>query len=143
MTKLPELPTKHNKPEATFGEQLVKYVSKLQEPFFTYSCKIEIKQTTNNVFYFKQLEDLQVLKLQKIKHEGVLIRITEATSNGTHGIPDYDWVYKQPAYVGIKYDKSWCFIDIDTFVLERDRSKKKSMTEERACELSIKVIKRK
>ena len=140
---LPPLPTTTKKGEADFGVQLVQYVSKLQEPFFPYSCKIEIKQTTNNTFYFKQLDDLQVLKLQKIKHEGLLIRITEATSNGTHGIPDYDWVYKQPAYVGIKYDKSWCFIDIDTFILERDRSKKKSMTESRACEISIKVINRK
>jgi hypothetical protein len=137
---LPNLPLKHNKPEATFGVQLVQYVSKLKEPFFNYSCKIEIKQTVNNVFYFRQLEELQISKLLKIKHEGLLIRITEASSNGTHGIPDYDWVYKQPAYVGIKYDKSWCFIDIDTFILERDRSKKKSLGEDRARELSIKVI---
>lgn len=140
---LPQLPIYRQNKEATFGEQLVQYVAKLKEPFFPYSCKIEIKQTTNNTFYFKQLEDLQIIKLKKIKHEGLLIRITEATSNGTHGIPDYDWVYKQPAYVGIKYDKSWCFIDIDTFVLEKERSKKKSMTEERAREISIKVIMKK
>ena len=137
---LPNLPIRHKKPEADFGVQLVQHVAKLKEPFFNYSCKIEIKQTVNNVFYFRQLEELQISKLLKIKHEGLLIRITEASSNGTHGIPDYDWVYKQPAYVGIKYDKSWCFIDIDTFILERDRSKKKSLGEDRARELSIKVI---
>ena len=139
---LPPLPTKHNKPEADFGVQLVQYVSRLKEPFFPYSCKIEIKQTTGNIFYFRQLEELQIIKLLKIKNEGLLIRITEATSNGTAGIPDYDWVYKQPAYVGIKYDKSWCFIDIETFVLEKERSKKKSLSEDRACELAIKVIKK-
>jgi hypothetical protein len=140
MSTLPNLPTKHNKPEAHFGEQLVKHVSNLKEPFFNYPCWIEIKETTDNVFYYRQLEELQVSKLLKIKNEGLLIRITEASSNGSHGIPDYAWTYKQPAYVGIRYAKSWCFIDIETFVMERDRSKKKSLSESRAVELAIKVI---
>ena len=140
MNTLPNLPIKHNKPEATFGEKLVQFVSKLNEPFFNYPCWIEIKETTDNLFYFRQLEDLQISKLLKIKNEGLLIRITEASSNGTHGIPDYAWTYKQPAYVGIRYAKSWCFIDIETFVMEKERSKRKSLTEQRAIEISIKVI---
>jgi hypothetical protein len=140
MNSLPPLPIKHNKPEANFGEQLVQYVTKIKEPFFNYPCWIEIKETTDNIFYFRQLEDLQISKMLKIKNEGLLIRITEASSNGSHGIPDYSWTYKQPAYVGIRYKNSWCFIDIETFVMEKERSKRKSLLESRAMELAIKVI---
>ena len=136
---LPPLPKTTKKEEADFGAKLVEHCNK--HGFFEYPCWTEIKKTDEkNTFYFRQLEPLQVIKLRKIKYEGFMIRITQASSGGTAGIPDYTWVYKQPAYVGIKYDKSWCFIDIDTFVLEKERSKKKSMTEERARELSIKVI---
>jgi hypothetical protein len=138
MSTLPNLPTKHNKPEATFGEKLVEHCNK--NGLFNYPCWIEIKETIDNVFYYRQLEELQVSKLLKIKTEGLLIRITEASSNGSHGIPDYSWAYKQPAYVGIKYKSSWCFIDIETFVMEHDRSRKKSLSEDRARELAIKVI---
>ena len=139
MPKLPELPKHKKQDEADFGEKLVEHCNK--HGFFEYPCWTEIKKVDDkNTFYFRQLDNLQIIKLKKIKYEGFMVRITLASSGGTAGVPDYTWVYKQPAYVGIKYDKSWCFIDIDTFVLEKERSKKKSMTEERAQSISIKVI---
>ena len=131
--KLPDLPKK-NKQEVDHGVSLAKLYAK--QPIFNYDHFIEIKKCKDkNVFYFKQLEDLQVIKCLKIKYEGLLIRHTVATSNGTAGIPDYQWVSQKPVYIGIKYDKCWCFIDIDTFLLEK--SKRKSLTEQRAKEISI------
>lgn len=139
--QLPELPIKRKNDEAKFGVQLVDYVSKLKEPFFEFSVWQELKICKkDNTFYFSQLEPHQVLRCQEIKTRGVFVRIVDARVSGKSGIPDYVWVYKQPAYVVIKYSRSWCFIDIDTFILERDRCKKPTLSESRAKEIAIRVI---
>ena len=141
---LPELPKQKKNQEATFGSQLVDHVAKMKKPFFEFSVWQELKVADDKgVFYFTQLEPHQVLRCQQIKNSGMFVRIVDARVSGKSGIPDYVWVYKQPCYIVIRYPKSWCFIDIDTFVLEKERSKKKSMTEDRAQAISIKVITKK
>ena len=141
-TKLPELPKHKKQEESNFGVLIAQQYSKGK--IFPYPHQLELKDTYGkDSMLFKEVSDLQIIKGLKIKHDGILVRNTIASSNGTAGIPDYSWTDRRAVYIVIRYPKSWCFIDIDTFVLERDRSKKKSMTEERACELSIKVIKRK
>jgi hypothetical protein len=138
---LPDLPIYKSKEEGDFGADLVAHVSKLKQPFFEFSVWQELKVSDKKgIFYFSQVKPHQVVRCLDIKRGGVFVRITQATVSGKSGVPDYVWVYKQPAYIVVRYPKSWCFIDIDTFILERDRSKKKSMVEDRARELSIKVI---
>ena len=134
-----KLPIKINRVEAEFGLELRNYISKLKTPIFTTTTWLELKDTHGkDTLSFSAVSDIQIAEGLKTKNTGSLVRVTV----GTTGCADYIWRYKDPAYVVIRYPNSWCFIDIDTFVLERDRSKKKSMSEERACELSIKVIKR-
>ena len=139
MTRLPEIPKYKKQEESNFGVLIAQQYTKGK--VFPYPHQLELKDTYGkDSMLFKEVSDLQIIKCLKIKHEGVLIRNTIVTSNGTAGIPDYSWTDRQAVYIVIRYPKSWCFIDIDTFVLEKERSKKKSMTEERAQAISIKVI---
>jgi len=139
LTNLPELTTHKKQKEADFGLLIAQQYVKGR--VFPYPHQLELKDTYGkDSMLFKEVSDLQLIKCLKIKHEGVLIRNTVVSSNGTAGIPDYCWTDKQAVYIVIRYPKSWCFVDIDTFVLEKERSKRKSMTESRAREISIKVI---
>lgn len=140
---LPNLPKKHKKPEADFGTKISKYINELKEPLFKYSVWIEAKVCKNdNLFYFIQLEEHQIKRCLDIKYKGTMVRISMATVNGLSGVPDYAWVYKQPAYVLIKYNNNMCyFIDIDTFLLEKNKNKRASLTEARANEICILSVK--
>ena len=132
-----KLPNKKKKEEADFGQALRDYISKLKEPMFTTTTWLELKDTDGcDYLNFKEVSDVQIAEGLKTKRTGSLVRVTV----GTTGTQDYIWRYKDPAYVVIRYPSSWCFIDIETFVIEKERSKRKSLTEERAKELSIKVI---
>lgn len=97
-----------------------------------HSCAFELKQTTKKSIPFSCLEDHQIDYLQAIKgSKGVLIRV-----QGTNGEPDYIYLRNCPAKVVLKFPKVFHLIDIDAFVLEKSRSKIKSITSERAEQIS-------
>ena len=101
------------------------------------TCLIEIKQTTTGSLPFNCFEPGQVAYLQAAKStKGVLIR-----NSGGMSVPDYSYYRNEPAYVGVRYPKSFHLIDIDTFLMEQQRSKRKSLTEARAAELSTISVK--
>ena len=132
-----DLPHKNKKEEADFGLELRKYINKMDEHIFTTTTWLELKDTDGKEYLnFNAVSDIQIAEGLKTKRTGSLVRVTV----GTTGTQDYIWRYKDPAYIVIRYPKSWCFIDIETFVNEKERSKRKSLTEDRAQALSIKVI---
>lgn len=69
-------------------------------------------------------------------NKGTLIRVQAI--NG--GEPDYVYFRNAPAYIVINYIKTFSIISIGTFLLEKQRSKRKSLTEQRASEISIKTV---
>ena len=102
----------------------------------TFSQAYELKQTAGSSIPFSALEEHQAIYLQAIKStKGVLIRI-----RGESGEPDYVYLRNSPASVVIKFPKEFSIIDIDTFLLERSRSKRKSLTISRARELSTVTV---
>jgi hypothetical protein len=102
----------------------------------TFSQAYELKQTASDSIPFSALEDHQALYLQAIKsNHGTLIRV-----QGSGGEPDYVYLRNCPASVVIKYPKEFSIIDIDTFLLERSRSKRKSLIASRARELSTVTV---
>lgn len=134
------LPRKNKKEEANFGLELRDHIKKMKSPIFTTTTWLELKDTDGKDYLnFKEVSDIQIAEGLKTKCTGSLVRVTV----GTTGTQDYIWRYKDPAYVVIRYPKAWCFIDIEVFVMEKQRSKRKSLTKERAMELAIKVIHRK
>lgn len=125
--------TSMKKREADFGILFRHWLR--ANPMF--SAAFELKQTTKDCIPFSSVEEHQLLYLAAIRsNKGTLIRV-----QGTGGEPDYIYLRNSPAYVVFKYPKSFHIIGIEAFILEKGRSKRKSLTEARAKEISIKSVK--
>lgn len=124
------------KQEADFSIRLRHYLKAHPLPV---SCPLEVKDTRGkDSFPYAELKEEQCNNALASKSDkGNLIRV----SVGTIGAPDYCFYRNSPAYIVIKYPLGFVFIDIETLILERDRSKRKSLTWERAQEISIRTVK--
>lgn len=99
------------------------------------TCAYEIKQTNKDSLPFSAVEQHQLDYLEAISgSKGVLVRV-QAVAGGE---PDYIYLRGVNACVVIFFSRTREFhiISIGTFLLERGRSKRKSLTTERAREIS-------
>ncbi len=102
-----------------------------------YSCALEMKQTSGDSIPFSCVEQHQLDYGMAIRSKkGTLIRV-----QGGNGEPDYIYLRNTPSYIVIKYPGEFHIISVDTFILEKERSKRKSLTSKRAREISIKSVK--
>lgn len=124
------------KQEADFSIRLRHYLKAYPLPV---SCPIEVKDSRGKDYIaFSEVKEEQCNNAMASKSsKGNLIRIM----SGTVGGPDYAWFIDAPAYIVIKFIKQFSIIDAETFILERDRSKRKSLTSTRAADISIRTIK--
>lgn len=130
---MPPLPKQNKEEEAKFGLDLKKSLSKHPLPVTTF---IELKQTEKDSIPFSCITSQQIAYANNISSdEGILIRII-----GSDGQPDYVWARNSPSYLGIKYPKGSVYISVETFILERDTSRRKSLTWERAQDISIRTV---
>lgn len=131
--ELPDLPKQNKKLEAKFGLRLKKWLEKNPRS----SCSIENKQTTGTSIPFSCVEEKQInYALAIASDKGTLIRV-----EGRGGEPDYIWARSMPAYIVIKYPKEFSMIPIGTFLFEKKRSTRKSLTMQRAREISTITVK--
>lgn len=103
------------------------------------SAVFELKQTINDSIPFNVVKDHQINALKSVKSKyGFLYKI----SDDSIGIKPFDMVYyfNSPAFVVIKYPECFVIIDIDDFILERNTSKRKSLTSDRATKIATHVI---
>src|SRR5689334_9672946 len=102
------------------------------------SGAFELKQTTTNSILFDAVKEHQINALQAVKTNGLLYKAPDDSA----GIKPFDFFYlrQSPAYIVIRYPKFFCLIDIDTFLLEKKRSKKKSLISSRADEIAIVTV---
>lgn len=123
------------KKEADFSILLRHYLKAHPLPV---SCPLEIKDTRGKEYFsYAELKEEQINNALASKSDkGNLIRV----SVGTVGAPDYCFYRNSPAYIVIKYPLGFVFVDIETFIMERDRSKRKSLTWGRAQEISIRTV---
>lgn len=125
---LPDLPKQYKTREAAFGLKLRKWLA--TNPIIT--CTIETKQTKTDSIPFSEVAPEQVAFGMAVKSDkGVLVRV-----QGMSGESDYIYLRNEPAFVVIKYPTSFHFIDMAAFILERDRSKRRSLTSARARAIS-------
>lgn len=130
---MPDLPRVLNKREAAFGILFRHYI--FLNPQF--SCAFELKETRKDYISFSALEDRQVMYLEAISGDkGAFIRI-----EGSKGEPDYIYLRNFPACVVVKYQREFSIISINAWITEQNRSKCKSLTVQRAREISINTIK--
>lgn len=98
------------------------------------SGSYEIKDTrSKNYLNFEEVTQEQLDYGMAIKGDkGVLIRV-----QGNGGEPDYVYLRNSPSYIVVRYPKCFCVIDVETFILEKGRSDKKSLILSRAKDISI------
>lgn len=99
----------------------------------------EIKQTTSDAILFSAVEDHQIEGLQAVQQSGFVYKLSDADSRRKpFDVVATSWM---TGYVVIRYPKTTCVITVNNFVHERDHSKRKSLTVERAKEISTYIIK--
>lgn len=99
------------------------------------SSAFELKQTTTDSIPFSVLQEHQADALRACKSsDGLLYKAPD----DSRGVKPFDMFYLRSsfAWVVIKYPKAFHIIDIDTFLLESSRSKRRSLTSARAREIS-------
>lgn len=118
------------KSEANFGLLFRKWVraNPLRE-----TCHFELKQTPKDSIPFSCVEPQQIDFGNSIMEsaKGILVR-----NLGGNGEPDYSYFYRDPVYVVIRYPDCFCILSMRSFISERDRSKRKSLTSQRAREIA-------
>lgn len=99
-----------------------------------HSCTFEMKDSRSNDYLnFSEVKQSQLDYALAIESDkGVLIR-TQAIYEG---MPDYTYHHKQPAYIVIKYPNCFCAIRVKDFIKEKENSKRKSLTSERAIAIA-------
>jgi penicillin-binding protein-related factor A (putative recombinase) len=101
-----------------------------------YTCAYELKQTEGDSLPFKAVEQHQLDYLEAINgSKGVLVRV-----QGVNGEPDYVYLRNCPACIVIKYPKAFHVLSVNAFLWERENSKRKSLTEERARKIAVQSV---
>jgi len=132
--KMPDLPKQHKAREMDFGGWLKNYTEKHPHLLAT---GLETKQTTTDSIPFSVVTPQQVAFGMGAKSsKGVWIRV-----QGLNGEQDYIFLVNSPSMIVIRFPKIVCWIDIENFIIERDPPKRKSLTSERAAEISIRTVK--
>lgn len=104
------------------------------------SAAFELKQTQTDSISFSCLQEHQADALRAVKsRQGLLYKAPD----DSRGVKPFDLFYLKdtPAFVVIKYPQSFYLIDIDTWLLESSRSKRRSLTSSRAEALSTVSVK--
>lgn len=97
------------------------------------TAAFELKQTKTDSIPFSAVVPHQIASLEQVRHGTFVFKIPDA---GYQNPFDCFCMTEMPAYVVIKYPKGVVIIPIDTFVLESKRSKRRSLTWDRAKQLS-------
>lgn len=97
----------------------------------------ELKVAKNESLPFSAVAPHQLQALEQVRYGVFVFKIPDCGFQ--NGFDCFSMV-RQPAWIVIKYTKFFCLISIDVFLLEKDRSKRKSLTASRAVEIASEVI---
>lgn len=126
---LPDLPKFNKKSEADFGLKFRKWwqAKGMNAPY-----ELKDSRGKNSIPFSAVTAEQIAIALGAKSSKGVLIRIEK----GTVGAPDYVGFRNSPYWFVFRYPKSVEIIDAEVFVMEKERSKRKSLTSERAAAIS-------
>ena len=132
MINLPNLPKQNKQKEASSSMDLKHFVERTKPE----TCSIEEKHTRGKEYLlFSEVKPEQIAFALSISSEkGAWIRTL-----GQNGEPDHIWLKNEPAFIVIRYPKGTVWITIGNFLFEKEKSKRKSLTWERAKEISSKI----
>lgn len=108
------------------------------ENVYKKTFSFEVKHTKGKDYLnFNEVQPHQIERLLTTRHGTFYFKIPDmGDKNPLDGV----CLTEQPAYVVIKYERFFCLIGIDTFLLEKERSKRRSLTAERACSIATIVV---
>lgn len=125
------------KREARFQTQFNKWLTKE----FKETGVFELKHTHGkDSLPFNAVKDHQLRALSIAKHGVFSYKISDFDMIGFKPF-DCFCVARVMAYVVIKYPDFFCLIDIDDFIKEKGRSKRKSLTSDRAQDITPLIFK--
>jgi len=128
---MPPLPKQNKTKEADFALQFRKWWT--LHPF---AGEFEIKYARNGSLAFSQLShEQEVIGLAAISNQGMFVR----RSSGTIGGADYSGLVRSPYWIVVKFEKHFYVISLKDFIQEEKTSKRRSLTEKRALEISVKL----
>lgn len=101
-------------------------------------CNWEVKQTRTNSLRFSAVSPHQIESLLAGEIDGMQVKLSDADPrikpcDGSNIPP-------QIGYIIILYTKTFVLIPVKTFVREKEVSREKSLTFERACEIADKIV---
>lgn len=126
---LPELPKVLNKREANWTTTVFR--KWLQKKGI--NAVFEIKYTTKDSIPFDAVKEHQLWSLLTVRNNTFVYKIPDM---GEKAPFDMFSMKQMPAYVVLKYPRGVAIIPIDVWCLESSRSKRRSLTWDRARELS-------
>ena len=118
------------KKERDYQTELIHWIKEK----FKQTGAFELKRAVHDVIPFSAVAEHQILALQNARHGCLAYKIPDGTGFQTPF--DCFALAGVPAYVVVRFSRSFEFIDIDTWLLEKKRSPRKSLTYQRARELS-------
>ena len=128
---LPNLPRQKKNKEATFG---IKFRAWWDSQERKLPGEFELKDTRGkDSFLFSEFSaDQETIARLATSKKGVLIRRTVGTVGGA----DYSGLVDRLYWIVIHYPKGSVVISVHSFLLERSRSKRKSLSWDRAKEIA-------
>jgi len=126
---MPPLPKQNKSKEAAFGLKFRKWW--IEHPL---RGEIELKYARNGSLPFSEVSEDQVaVGTLATSKRGILIR----KSAGTTGGADYSGLVESPYWIVVSFGKHFYIISLETFLREKQHSKRKSLTEERAKAICV------
>ena len=118
-------------------------LSRLIPAYLDYSAAFELKMARTNSLPFSALLEHQEHSLLTAKNSKVFFKIPDLGNSNPF---DCFMLAHVPSFVVICYyiprqPKEFLFLDIEKFVDERDHSARKSLTKQRAIEISSLILK--
>lgn len=104
------------------------------------SAAFELKQTTIDSIPFDSVREHQADSLEAVCSD---VGFSFKLPDDSMGYKPFDLIYfrNEEGYVVIRYPKEFHIISIETWLIEKAHSKRKSLTCDRAREISIKSVK--
>jgi hypothetical protein len=126
---MPDLPKQNKHKEAEAGIVFRSWLKDNPQRTATFEMKYA---HANNSLPFSEVKPEQLTYALAVRSDkGVLMR-----TDGVRGMPDYVYLRGEPSYIVVKFRKCFVLIDPETWLLESKRSKRRSLTEARAREIS-------
>ncbi len=104
-----------------------------------HSGAFELKHTSKDSIPFSDVREHQINALQAVKSKGGYLYKAPDDSRGAKPF-DLFYLRDSHAWVVIKYPKCFVIINVDHFVMEAKKSKRRSLTSARAKDIAWKVV---